>query len=489
MAHYTWQFIILKNKQMKKNCTLLFILLLSSFLVHAQKFRLARFSVGYSNPVGIENCGDSRMFIVEKEGKIFICDTAGIRNPVPYLDISDRVLFDADRGLLGLAFDPKYSSNGYFYVYYINKDGNTQVSRFKVKSDSPNVAAKGSEKLILSIKQPFAKNKGGCIRFGPDGYLYIGTGDGGGSGDPHNNAQKPQSLLGKMLRIDVHSGSRPYKVPSDNPFKDSANYQHEIWSLGLHNPWRWSFDALNGQMYIGDEGKKSWEEVDVELAGAGGHNYGWRCYEGKQPYDTVGCLPKNNYVAPRYVYPHNDSVGGDCSVVGGFVYRGSKFPLLYGKYVFTDYCSGLFRLLYKEGGQSKARIVYDGDNNAYTSFGEDMNHELYVCNAAKGFIYQVKYGTAQTENFADIKSVDNYRLSFSPNPSNGRININYTSAKSERVSIHVTGIMGNLLYSNAKTVNAGSNNWIENMQLPSGNYILSITTNSGKVISQSLRIE
>jgi glucose/arabinose dehydrogenase len=474
---------------MKKNVTLLCVLLLSSLLVNAQKFRLARFSVGYSNPVGIENCGDTRLFIVEQEGKIFICDSAGIKDPVPFLDITDRVLFDGERGLLGLAFDPKFSVNSFFYVYYINKSGNTQVSRFKVKTDSPNVAAKGSEKYILSIKQPFSKNKGGCIRFGSDGYLYIGTGDGGGSGDPHNKAQNPQSLLGKMLRIDVHSGSRAYKVPSDNPFVDSSGYKKEIWALGLRNPWRWSFDDLNGQMYIGDVGKSAWEEVDVELPGAGGHNYGWRCYEGKQSFDTTGCLPKNNYTAPRYAYPHNDSVGGDCSVTGGFVYRGSKFPLLYGKYVFTDYCSGLFRLLYKEGGQSKARIVYDGDDNAYTSFGEDMNHELYVCNAAKGFIYQIKYGTAQSENFSDVTSVDSYRLSFSPNPSNGQIHINYSSARAERISIHVTGLMGNIVYSNARTVNAGSNNWNENLHIPSGNYILSITTNSGKVISQSLRIE
>jgi glucose/arabinose dehydrogenase len=201
----------------------------------------------------------------------------------------------SERGLLGLAFDPGYLTNGYFYVNYTNTSGNTQISRFRVSSTNPNRAVKSSEKFILQVQQPFSNHNGGCTRFGPDGYLYIGMGDGGSGGDPNNNAQNPMSLLGKMLRIDVHTGD-PYSIPPDNPFIDSANYRHEIWALGLRNPWRWSFDALTGDLIIGDVGQDKWEEVDFQSAASnGGENYGWRCYEGKHDYNLSGCKPKSNY--------------------------------------------------------------------------------------------------------------------------------------------------------------------------------------------------
>ena len=476
---------------MKKQSTLLILLLLSSFVINAQQFKLAKFSRGYSSPVGIENCGDSRLFIVEQEGKIMICDSLGNPGATPFLDITDRVLFKGEQGLLGLAFDPGYSKNGLLFVNYINKSGNTQISRFKVKANNPNEANKNSEKFILSVNQPFNNHNGGCIRFGPDGYLYIGMGDGGSGGDPNNNSQNPMSLLGKMLRIDVHVGSTgdAYHIPPTNPFVDSSNYRHEIWALGLRNPWRWSFDQLNGQMLIGDVGQDAWEEVDVQLANAGGHNYGWRCYEGKHPYNTTGCKPQSYYNEPKYEYPHVDSIGGDCSITGGFVYRGTRYPDLYGDYVFTDYCSGIFRLLYRDGGQGRVRAVYDGDDNAYTSFGVDAKNELYVCNITDGSIYHVIYGKAQTENFADVKDAGINKLSFSPNPSTGNINVVYNSGKAEQVSLRVTGLLGNLVYSSAKTVNTGNNTWNINLHIPAGNYYLSVISSSGSVITQSLRMK
>lgn len=474
---------------MKKLSTLFSLLITCSLITAAQnKIKLEQFSTGYSSPVGIENCGDSRLFIVEEAGKILICDSNGHRKNKPFLDITDRVLFSGEQGLLGLAFDPDYASNGFFYLNYINKSGNTQISRFKVKSGNADLANKNSEKFILQIAQPFANHNGGCTRFGPDGYLYIGMGDGGSGGDPNNNAQNTMSLLGKMLRIDVHHGN-PYKIPKNNPFVDSLNYKPEIWALGLRNPWRWSFDALNGQMFIADVGQDSWEEVDLQLNGAGGKNYGWRCYEGKHAYNTAGCKPQKDYVSPRYEYPHSDSTG-DCSITGGFVYRGTRYASLYGKYIFTDYCSGLFRLLYTEGGKPRVRTVLNGDDNAYSSFGEDMNNELYVCNLANGNIYHITDGSSNMQNnYSSNKNIELNKLSFSPNPSNGSINISYTSDKAAEIMIRISGILGQQVYADSRTVNPGINTWNIQLNVPKGNYYLSVTNKTGSVITQSLRVE
>jgi len=308
-------------------------------------------------------------------------------------------------------------------------------------------------------------------------------GDGGSGGDPNNNSQNPMSLLGKMLRIDIHSGSGPYNIPADNPFVDSANYRPEIWSLGLRNPWRWSFDAFNGQMLIGDVGQESWEEINVELKNSGGHNYGWRCYEGKHPYNTTGCKPGNTYTFPKYEYPH-EGTNGDCSITGGFVYRGKKYPDLYGKYVFTDYCSGIFRLLYKDAGQGKVRAVFDGDDGAYTSFGEDNHNELYVCNVTDGLLYRVAYGKTDTAVGSNSAS-----LTFAPNPARNNITVTYTSGKTEKVTLYITGLLGQKMYTVQKTANAGANTWNINLPFAKGNYYLSVVNGAGKTVTQSLRIE
>ncbi len=463
------------------------LLLAYLFIANAQQFKLTKFSSGYVHPVGIENCGDSRLFVVDEEGKIFICDSAGKRNSKPYLDITDRVLYNGEQGLLGLAFDPNYASNGYFYINYINKSGNTQISRFRVRISNANLANKNTEKFILEIDQPFSNHNGGCTRFGPDGYLYIGMGDGGSGGDPHFNSQNPQSLLGKMLRIDVHHGD-PYQIPADNPFLNTPGYRPEIWNLGFRNPWRWSFDALTKNIFIADVGQNLWEEIDVQPKGDGGHNYGWRCYEGNHSYNDSGCQPRSAYTFPVYEYPHADSTG-DCSITGGFVYRGTKYSALYGKYVFTDYCSGLFRLLYKQGGNWTVKTVYNGDDGAYSSFGEDKNNEMYVCNLGDGSIYHVSYGAAQFENASSFNNSALNKLNFSPNPSNGTLHITYTSTKAERVTMHVTAMLGQQLYNESRTVNAGVNTWNVNLHIPKGNYYLSVTTGTGNVITQSLRIE
>jgi len=330
---------------MKKNYTLLFLVCISYLFSYSQNsIALTQIATGFKRPADIENCGDSRLFVVQQTGQIIIIDSNGQKRSQPFLDISDRILSSGnEQGLLGLAFDPDYINNGYFYVNYTNKDGSTQISRFKVNNNYPNKASAGSEKFILRIEQPFNNHNGGTTRFGPDGYLYIGMGDGGDAGDPNNNAQNPQSLLGKMLRIDVHHGN-PYSIPPDNPFIDSINYKKEILDLGMRNPWRWSFDAKTGALIIADVGQDLWEEIDYQQSTSAGKNYGWRCYEGNHAYNTSGCNPKSFYKAPIYEYEHSAATG-DCSIIGGFVYRGKKYDSFKGKYFFTDYCSGIIRTL------------------------------------------------------------------------------------------------------------------------------------------------
>lgn len=471
---------------MTKTFTLISLLLVYSYITYAQQIKLVQFSSDYSSPLGIENCGDGRLFIVERQGRIIICDSTGKRLQKPFLDISDSITSGGERGLLGLAFDPGYAVNGFFYVYYTNLGGNTQISRFRVKTGNPNVANKSSERSILRIKQPFSNHNGGCIRFGPDGYLYIGMGDGGSGGDPNNNAQNPMSLLGKILRIDVHNGL-PYTIPPGNPFVDSINYRPEIWALGLRNPWRWSFDALTGKMYIADVGQASWEEINIQPKGKGGNNYGWRCYEGKHAFNTDSCQSQSSYTLPVYEYFHSDSPN-ECSVTGGFVYRGSMYPSLYGKYIFTDYCSGIFRTYYTQIGRKRVKIVLDGDDG-FGSFGVDKNNEMYVCNVKSGIVYHVTDGSLFQDNYSINNKAGNSRLNFSPNPARNYINILYTSSVSEQITLQITSILGKGFYHATKTAAPGMNTWRININIPKESYYVSIITASGNRITKSLIIE
>lgn len=471
---------------MKKAFTLISMMQLFSFCVHAQQIKLVQFSSGYSSPLGIENCGDSRLFIVEREGRIMICDSTGKRLSKPFLDISDSILYGGERGLLGLAFDPDYAVNGFFYVNYTNENGNTQISRFKVKTNNPNVANRNSERSVLRINQPFSNHNGGCIRFGPDGYLYIAMGDGGSGGDPNNNAQNRKSLLGKILRIDVRNGL-PYKIPPDNPFVDSLNYRPEIWALGLRNPWRFSFDAINGKMYIGDVGQMYWEEINVQPKGKGGNNYGWRCYEGKHAFNTDSCQPQSSYISPVYEYFHNDSIN-ERAVTGGFVYRGHMYPSLYGKYIFTDYGSGIFRAYYKQTGRKRIKTVLDSDDG-FSSFGVDKNNEMYVCNLPEGIIYHITDGSSFQNNYIISNKPAQNSLSISPNPVRDYVNVSYTASASGRIKLQVTGILGKEVYYASKTAMPGLNSWRINLNIPKGSYYISIITASGNVITKSMFIE
>lgn len=361
----------------------------------ADEIKLTTVASGLDRPLHVTHAGDDRLFIVEQTGRVRVVDSSGNLLNQSFLNLNSRVtdsdgdLFGNEMGLLGLAFHPDYQSNGYFYVYYTPNDPRrTVISRFTVGSDS-NVANPNSELILLEFSQPARNHNGGHLVFGPDGYLYIASGDGGGQGDQANNAQTGSNLLGKILRIDVDkTTARPsdcgttsnYTVPHNNYFTDGKGGQgcDEIWAMGLRNPWRFSFDALTGDAWIGDVGQNKWEEIDVVPAGAAANtlNFGWRCYEANQAFNTQNCGPKSSYISPVYAYRHDPG----CSVTGGAVYRGTRYPDLYGTYFFTDFCHPTLRTLTGDPSQSTFKTVPTSSGNLVSpvSFGEDHQGELYV---------------------------------------------------------------------------------------------------------------
>lgn len=343
---------------------------------------------GLDHPVHLTHAGDGsgRMFVVEQQGIIRIIKGGSVL-PAPFLDVSGKVLYGGERGLLSVAFPPNYAGKDYFYVNYTRQpDGYTVVARYRVTED-PDVAEESSEEVLLTVSQPYANHNGGQLVFGPhDGYLYIGMGDGGSGGDPQNRAQNTSSLLGKILRIDVESGVAPYRVPADNPFVNASDRRDEIWALGLRNPWRFSFDRSTTDLYIGDVGQNAWEEIDYEAAGsAGGLNFGWRCKEGAHDHDFSGDCPSLPLTDPIAEYDRSD--GG--SVTGGFVYRGIRYPALVGRYFYADYVGGKIWSMYKTGLDpttwSTPELELDTDL-FISSFGEDEEGEVYVLDHAGGTV-------------------------------------------------------------------------------------------------------
>ncbi len=338
---------------------------------------------GLASPTVITHAGDAsgRLFVVEQTGTIRIVSSGGTLQPTPFLDISGRLISGGERGLLGLAFPPGFSSKKYFYVNYTRAgDGATVVSRFFV-SANPDLANAASEQVLLVISQAFPNHNGGQLAFGPDGMLYVGRGD-GGSG----TGQDTTALLGKVLRLDVEAGVAPYRIPADNPFVGSTTAKPEIWALGLRNPWRFSFDRLTGDLYIADVGESTWEEIDFQQAGAaGGANYGWNILEGPACYSpATGCVPPAAYSAPVAYYGHD--VG--CAVTGGYVYRGPGNRNMQGLYFYGDYCSGRVWGLRKVGGTWQSALLAQ-TGLAISTFGEDEAGNLYVADYRTGTIYRI----------------------------------------------------------------------------------------------------
>jgi hypothetical protein len=329
-----------------------------------------------SSPVHLASPpNDDRLFIVEQPGRIRIIQNGALVQ-TPFLDIDAKVRSGGEQGLLSVAFHPSYSTNGHFFVYYTDNNGDIQIERYTAPQSSPNVADIASARPILNVPHPTNSNhNGGQLAFGPDGFLYIGTGDGGAGGDPPNNAQNLNVLLGKILRLDV--SQEPYAIPETNPFRNTPNARAEIWAYGLRNPWRFSFDRVGNTLYIGDVGQNRREEINAVPAAQAGLNYGWKIMEGTSCYPpmTVMC-DKSDLTQPVHEYPTAD---GSCAVTGGFAYRGTAIPQIAGLYFFSDYCKGglrSFRLV--NGAATDVREWNAGVGGAITSFGEDRNRELYV---------------------------------------------------------------------------------------------------------------
>jgi len=343
---------------------------------------------GLQQPLGLENAGDGsgRLFVLEQRGLIRILQNGNLI-ALPFLDLTDRVgSAGFEQGLLGLGFHPKYRENGYFFVNYTGLQGDTVIARFQVSQTDPNIARADSELVLLQVEQPYENHNGGALIFGPDGYLYLGLGDGGSAGDPQNNAQSLDTLLGKVLRIDVDQSS-PYAIPQGNPYAQGGG-RAEIWAYGLRNPWRMAFDALTGDLYIGDVGQNQWEEINflpaeavLQVGTTQAFNFGWNYFEGARQFHgqpPVGL----EIIPPAAEYDH--ALG--CSVTGGVVYRGSQLPGLRGVYLFGDYCSGrVWGLWRTSDGKWQQRLLFE-NMGRITAFGEDESGEVYLADQA-GVIY------------------------------------------------------------------------------------------------------
>lgn len=345
---------------------------------------------GMNQPIHVTNAGDgsNRLFVAQREGRIRIIDGNGQLQTTPFLNIEDRVeCCDSELGLFAVAFSPNYTTTQHFYVHYtalINSQAKSRISRFTTTAD-PNVADPNSEEIVLEFDQPAFNHNGGQIAFGPDGYLYIATGDGGGSGDPQDNGQKLTTLLGKILRIDVETGSpATYTIPANNPFVGTAGARGEIWAYGLRNPWRFSFDRTTGDLYIGDVGQGRLEEISFQPASStGGENYGWNTMEGSLCFNATTC-DQTGLTLPIHTYGR--SLGQ--SVTGGNVYRGSQETTLQGIYFFADYITGRIWGLRNVGGTWEDHEFTNSPYNV-ASFGEDENGELYIVDLGGG-VYKVR---------------------------------------------------------------------------------------------------
>lgn len=375
----------------------LFLLLSVSTVIIAREDRQYKLqdafpNLSFKNPLDFQHAGDGtdRVFVVTQPGIIYVLDdTPAVKTSKVFLDIQDKVIHGGELGLLGLAFHPEYEKNGFFYVNYTTPNPlRSVIARYSVSSKNPDIADKKSEFLLLEIHQPYSNHNGGQLAFGPDGYLYIALGDGGSAGDPRNNGQNKSTFLGKILRIDVNgiSENKRYCVPNDNPFKgNTQGYKEEIYAYGLRNPWRFSFDPVTGRLWAADVGQDLWEEIDIIEKGK---NYGWRIMEGNHCFNPPSGCDTAGLTMPIWEYGHDDQ--GGCSITGGYVYHGTKFPELYGKYLYADFCSGRIWALYYDGKNPVTNSLLLTENVHISSFGIDKNNEIYVCDL-NGKIYTLAY--------------------------------------------------------------------------------------------------
>ncbi|HEY5614792.1 MAG TPA: PQQ-dependent sugar dehydrogenase [Bacteroidota bacterium] len=405
----------------------------------------------FSFPVELVHAydGTNRLFVVEQRGSIWVFENNGsVSTRKEFLNLSDRVSQNGyELGLLGLAFHPDYESNGYFFVNYttgISGPWQTVVSRFYVNPADPDSALKESEFVLMTFSQPYSNHNGGKLAFGPDGYLYIGSGDGGSANDPQNRAQNRSNLLGKILRIDVNntSGALNYAIPPTNPFAgNTEGFREEIYAYGLRNPWKFSFDSMTGTLWLGDVGQGAREEIDTVVNGG---NYGWSLMEGFlcTPEVNPGCLDTAGLLRPVWDYTRSSGE----SITGGYVYRGSATPSLYGKYVYGDFISGrIWALTYDGVSPTSNQLLVQHSSNSISSFAEDQQQELLVVSHANGRIYRLTGPpvTGVQESGATPKTFSlhqNY-----PNPFNPKTTLGFQIAESGMVRLRIFDLLGNVM--------------------------------------------
>lgn len=462
---------------MKKTSILL--LILCFYFSFSQNIELESFASGFNRPVNIKHAGDDRLFVVEQDGIIKIVNSDGSVEATNFLNIDAIVGSNGnEQGLLGLAFHPDFETNGYFFVYYTNNSGDTVISRFSRIGVNPAIADPNSELIILTYSQPFSNHNGGELQFGPDGFLYISSGDGGSGGDPQNNSQNLNSLLGKLLRIDVNNStaSNPYDIPTDNPFVGNTSARDEIWAYGLRNAWKFSFDSMNNDLWIADVGQNAREEINKVASTDAGLNYGWRCYEGNNTYNTSGCPSSSTLTFPVAEYSHS---GGRCSITGGYVYRGTTYPNLVGAYLFGDVCTQEIGYLKFEGGSWNS--TFESFSGNWVAFGEDINEELYVSSLG-GTIYKI------TDSLLSIDESTQNSLSIYPNPANTVLNVDLldnTSGNSTTFNIY--DVQGKLITSILKDKNDTFTS-INISDLKSGFYVLEAKLDKGTKITKKFVI-
>lgn len=452
-----------------------FVAFLWSLGLFAQEVELELFASGLSSPVDIQNAGDSRLFALDRNGLIHIIDEDGSVNTKPFLDIIEKISDQkGERGLLGLAFHPNYATNGFFYVNYVNNNSETIISRFSRSSSDKDIADQTSELIFMTIPQPYANHNGGALDFTKDGMLLIALGDGSGAGDPQNRAQDLTTYFGKILRIDVDNpeNGNNYGIPDDNPYVGNEDALVEIWAYGLRNPWKFSIDKITNDLWIADVGQANYEEINKVSASEGGINYGWRCYEGNSSYNLDNCPDEDTITFPIIQYSHNNSGIFKCSITGGHRYRGTAQPSLSGIYFFADYCSSEIGMLVEnEGTWSMAfSQVFEGNN--WTTFGEDVNGELYIGDITSGSIYKVK------EAALNIDEQNLSQIKLYPNPVNDELSIDFGTQINQVSEIYVLNIQGQQI----KTLITfeGNLSKVSTKNMAKGMYIIEILNGLGQ---------
>lgn len=414
--------------------------------------------------------GDGRLYVTTQMGSIYIISQGGVLNPVPFLNIQPKVTPTSvnntgEQGLLGLAFSPDYANDQTFYIYYTNKSGigNSILARYKATSN-PDIADSLSEEILLDIQQPYTNHNGGCLKFGNDGFLYLGLGDGGSSGDPGNLAQNMNEYFGKILRIDVSLQPTGYTIPPTNPYYSVVGAKQEIWASGFRNPWKFSFDKLTHDLWIGDVGETTWEEIDFQPASSsGGENYGWRCYEGNATFNTsAGC--NSSYTFPVYDYSH--SATGGCAVTGGYVYRGTENPSMQGIYFFADYCNGSVYAL-DPNNQNSVVIAGTFPGRFFGTFGEDDSGELYLGDNDNGTVYKIVWSPTGVN---DINPSANVSYSVKENV----INISIPNTDANNIQIELLDMNGRKLLNQFSSLHKGNNQLQFPFKLANSTYIIRI---------------